>query len=97
MSLCCFAWLTRLCAFNSASNKRFKRTNEQNNEQTPFSRLNWSKIPDKSRTILNYAQHVYKQTGKVPGPTEVSEAVYGTNNKKGFVSETYKKYEISLK
>ena len=86
--------------YKPVSNQRPKRTNVRNNltnEQTnPFSRLNWSKIPDKSKTILNYAQHIYKQTGTIPGPTEVSNAVYGKPNQKGFVSETYSKYEISL-
>lgn len=75
----------------------FNLTNVRNNltnEQTPFSRLIWSKIPDKSRTILNYAQHIYKQTNRIPGPTEVSNAIYGTDKQKGFVSETYKKYKI---
>lgn len=86
--------------YKPTTNKRFKRTNEQNNltnEQTnPFSRLNWSKIPEKSRTILNYAKHAYEQTKTIPGPTEVSNALYGKPNQKGFVSETYKKYKISL-
>jgi len=77
-------------------NNANQRTNKRTNQTNPFSRLNWSEIPEKKKQILGYANNQFTRTGNVPGPTQVSKKLYGTAKNKGFVSQTYKEFGISL-
>lgn len=81
-------------SFNEPTNRN--RTNKQTNQPTnPFTRLNWSEIPEKKKQILGYAKNHLERTGQIPGPTQVSRKLYGSSKNKGFVSATFKEYGVS--
>lgn len=75
-------------------NDKNKRTNKQTNN--PFVSLNWESIPGVQRKILSFAKRHFDRTGQIPGPTLVSKRLYNTTSKKGYVSQTYKDFDIAI-